>query len=140
MKLALCVGHPNDQNRDQFDNENKDTTGQAGQSQPKGEQGKQPEFGQKQDDTTAQKGQPATGQSSTGQRESSRGDTALETRTDSETGQKSQTSETGQQGSSFVGSQGGTGSDEYLRNKENQETAQKSDNSESDIEGSSNKR
>ena len=131
----------NDQNRDQFeqDSANKDTTGQSGQTPPSAEQGKQPEFGQKTDDTTGQQdGQSSTGQSSSSQSESaSGGDTALDTKTETETGQ-GQSSETGQQSSSFVGSQSGTGNDDYLRKNENQETAQKGSEGETDIEGSSN--
>lgn len=136
----------NDQNRDQFDNQDKDPTAQSDQSQTTGQQGQDPSsdmsggtLGQGQsggfgNQTSAT---PETGEAS-GQFETAEsGDTALDTRTDAPTGQAGQ-SETGEQSGSFVGSQGGTGSDDYLRNNENQETAQKSNESETDIDGTSN--
>jgi len=117
----------NEQDKSQFDSEGrKHETGQQSQQPTTGSQDKKPEFGQ-------QGGESATGEAET----ASGGDTALDTKTDTEATQ-AQTSETGQQSSSFVGSQGGPGSDDYLRKNENQETAQKPSDSETDIEGSSN--
>ena len=150
----------NEQDREKFESEDNEMTSQSGQERSSAQQGQNiqsdvsdgtlgkgqsggfgnqtsgsPEMGQQ--DRQSSSGQPSTAESGQGL---GSGDTALDTRTESQFGQgqssqSNQAGDTGQQSGNFVGSQAGGGSDQYLRDNENQETAQRSSSDESDSDG-----